>query len=102
MRVMRRFAEEVKNRQAERQNTVSLTQGQRYTLRELRVLFGSTTDEDAKAQINILEKAFRSPATTAINRELSLVRRNGMTGQALLQNLSRIYHQHNMRDWIDR
>jgi len=102
MRVKREFAEEVKHRQAEREHTLSLTQGQRYVLRELRVLFGVITDEDIKAQINILEKAFRGPMTVAINRELNRLRRNGITGQALLKALANLYHQHNMRDWLDR
>jgi len=101
MRVMRQFSEEVKHRQAEREHTLSLTHGQRYVLRELRVLFG-TADGNAKGQINILEKAFRGPVTTAINRELNLLRRNSLTGQDLLKNLARLYHQHNMRDWMDR
>ena len=71
-------------------------------MRELRILFGATTDEDEKAQINILEKAFRGPITMAINRELNLLRRNGVTSQELLKTLVRLYHQHNMRDWVDR
>ena len=102
MRVMRRFSEEVKHRQAEREHTLSLSHGQRYVLRELRVLFGAAADEDLKGQINILEKAFRGPITTAINRELNLLRRNSLTGQELLKNLVRLFHQHNMRDWMDR
>ncbi len=102
MRMKRQFVEEVKHRQAEREHSLSLTQGQRYVLRELRILFGATTDEDEKAQINILEKAFRGPITMAINRELNLLRRNGVTSQELLKTLVRLYHQHNMRDWVDR
>ena len=98
----RQFVEEVKHRQAEREHTLAITQGQRYVLREMRVLFVATMDEDEKAQINILEKAFRGPITTAINRELNLVRRNGVTGPELLKTLVRLYHQHNMRDWLDR
>ncbi len=35
-------------------------------------------------------------------RELNRVRRNGITGQALIKNLGELYYQHNMRDWIDR
>jgi len=50
MRVMRQFTEEVKHRQAEREHTLSLTHGQRYVLRELRVLFGAAGDEDVKGQ----------------------------------------------------
>lgn len=100
--VKRRFIEEVKHRQAEREHSLSLTQGQRYVLRELRILFGATTDEDEKTQINILEKAFRGPMLPALNRELNLLRRNGVTGPELLKILVRLYHQHNMRDWLDR
>jgi hypothetical protein len=102
MHVKRRFIEEVKHRQTEREHSLSLTQGQRYVLRELRILFGATTDEDEKTQINILEKAFRGPMLPALNRELNLLRRNGVTGPELLKILVRLYHQHNMRDWLDR
>jgi len=101
MRVKRQFAEEVKHRQAERQFSPSLTQGQRYVLRELRVLFNATEDEDLKAQINILEAAFRGTMTRALAQELNRTRHNGITGQSLLKNLSELYYQHNMRDWVD-
>ena len=102
MRVMRQFSEEVKHRQAEREHTLSLSHGQRYVLRELRLLFGTTADEDAKAQINILEKSFRGTVTRAVNRELNLLRRNSVTGQDLLKTLASIFHQHNLRDQMDR
>jgi hypothetical protein len=102
MRIKRQFAEEVKHRQAEREYTPSLTQGQRYVLRELRVLFNATEDEDIKAQINILEAAFRGTMTRALAQELNRLRRNGIIGKALLKNLGELYYQHNMRDWIDR
>ena len=100
MRVQRQFAEEVKHRQAEREHTLSLTQGQRYVLRELRVLFGLASDEDLKGQINTLEKAFRGPITTALNQELNRIRRSGITGQDLLKLLGDLYLHHNMRDWL--
>ncbi|HWR57354.1 MAG TPA: helicase-related protein [Thermodesulfovibrionales bacterium] len=102
MHVKRKFTEEVKHRQAEKEHTLSLSHGQRYVLRELRVTFGLVEDEDMKAQINILEKAFRNPVNAAVNRELNLIRRNGLTGEALLKEITRIYHQHGMREWIDR
>jgi len=102
MCLKRQFTEEVKHRQTEREHTLSLTHGQRYILRELRILFEATQDEDVKAQVNILEKAFRGSITTAINRELNLLRRNGVSSQNLLKALARIYHQHNMREWLDR
>jgi len=102
MKIKRIFDEEVKQRAAEKEYTVSLTQGQRYALRELRLIFSRTEDEDLKAQINILDRAFRLPVTVAVNRELNLLRRNGIVGEQLIKILTRIYHQHNLRDQIDR
>jgi len=101
MRVKRRFVEEVKHRQAEREHTLSLNQSQRYVLRELRESFKLAADEDEKAQINLLEKAFRGSITTAINRELNLLRKNTVRGRELLKSLGQIYFQHNMRDWVE-
>jgi superfamily II DNA or RNA helicase len=102
MRIKRLFTEEAKHRQIEREHTMSLSHGQRYVMRELRLLFGNTEDDDLKGQINILEKAFRGAITTAINRELNLVRRNNVAGHELLRTLTNLYHQHNMRDLADR
>ena len=102
MGLKRLFTEEVKHREAERQHTLLLSHGQRYLLRELRVLFGVTSDEDEKAQINILEKAFREFVTDAVKRELNRIRRNGMSGPPLLKTLGELYLQHRMRDWMDR
>ena len=102
MKIKRLFDEEVKHRAAEREQTISLTQGQRYVLRELRLVFGRTENDDLKAQLNILEKAFRFPVTVAVNGELNLLRRNGVMGDHLIKTLTRIYHQHNLRDQIDR
>ena len=99
MRVKRLFAQEISARQAERKHTRSLTQAQQYVLKELPLIFAVAPDEDIAAQIATLEAAFRGPITTALNRELNLLRRNGVTGTALLKNLSDLYHQHNMKEW---
>lgn len=101
MRVKSLFAEEVKHRQAERQFSTSLTQGQRYILRELRVLFNATDDNDIKSQINILEAAFRGTLTRALTQELNRIRRNGISGQNMLKMLGELYYQHNLRDRFD-
>ncbi len=102
MRIKNIFAEEVKHRQAERDYSTSLSQGQKYISRELRVLFNIEEDEDIKKQINTLESAFRGTITGALNKELNRIRRNGITGPALIQKLKDLYYQHNMKDWIDR
>jgi superfamily II DNA or RNA helicase len=103
MKVKSQFAEDAKHRRAELEHTVSLTHGQRYVLRELGVLFRTAEDEELKAQINILEKAFRSTRlSNAIKREINLCRRNAIAGGNLVRELGRIYLQHNMREAIDR
>ncbi len=102
MRVKKIFDEEVRQRGVERQHTLSLTLGQRYVMRELSVLFRISEDEDQKGQITLLEKAFRSPLTKALQRELNLLRKSGVTGEALFKNIVKLYNQHNLRDWIDR
>jgi superfamily II DNA/RNA helicase len=102
MKIKKLFDEEVKHRAAEREHTITLTQSQKYVLREIRLVFGKTEDEDLKAQLNVLEKAFRMPVSVAVNRELNLLRRNGVTGDELIKILTKIYHQHNLKDQIDR
>lgn len=101
MRVKGQFAEEVKHRQAEREYNQSLTQAQRYILRELRIFFKAIAKEEVKAQVNILERVFRGSMTQAINRELNTLRRNGVTDQDLFNQLGQIYSQHNMREWLN-
>ena len=102
MRVKQLFAQEVRARQAERRHKLSLSRAQHYVLRELQFLFAEASDEDFQAQINLLERAFRGSITDALNRELNLLRRNGVTSNALLRNLSQLYRQHNMKEWNSR
>jgi superfamily II DNA/RNA helicase len=93
-----RFDAEAKQREAQREHTASLTQGQRYIIRELRALFNATQDDDAKRDVTILEETFRAPVTVAVRKELNVLRRNGVTGDVLLSELKRIYYQHNLKD----
>jgi superfamily II DNA or RNA helicase len=102
MAVKRRFVEEVKHRAAEREFSTTLTPAQRYVMRELRLLFGVTESDEVREQVNVLERAFRAPLTAALRKELNAVRRNGMTGEALLRRLADLYHQHHLREWTER
>ena len=102
MKAKRAFEEEVKHRQAERDHTLSLTVGQRYVLRELRTFFGTTQDEDQRAQINLLEQAFRGAVTQAVRRELNFLRRNGVIGDHLVKCLADLYHQHGLGERVER
>lgn len=102
MRVQRTFIEEVKHRRAERGYALSLSHGQRYVMRELRILFGTTAEGEMREQINVLEQAFRTPLTAALKREINLLRRNSVAGEDLLKRLIDLYHQHHLREWSDR
>ena len=66
------------------------------------ILPANAQGEEVSAQASRLEQAFRGTITTAVNRELNLFRRNGVTGEALLKNLRDLYRQHNMREWEPR
>ncbi len=102
MRILRQFKEEVKHRESEREHTFTLSHGQRYVLRELRLFFSTVADEDIKARVNLLENAFRGTLTKAVERELNKIRRNGITGENLIKALGDMYTQYGMRDWLDR
>jgi hypothetical protein len=64
--------------------------------------FRASEDEEQKGHITLIERAFRSPVTKALQRELNLLRKNAVSGEALLKSLARLYSQHNLRDWLDR
>jgi len=98
MKVKAIFAEDVKHRKAQQQNSLSLSVQQRYVLRELRVLFSDVTDEDVKSKIAVLETAFKAPVTSAVKKQLNGLRRNGIIGLPLLTALVDIYHDYGMKD----
>ncbi len=97
MDVKQKFDREVEERRAEQQHTVSLTHAQRYVRRELQLLYGQAEDEDLRQQIAVLEAAFRRPAPLpAVRSELNRIKREGITGEALLEVLTEIYHVHGL------
>lgn len=102
MKIKRQFAEDVKHRQAERDYSRNLSQGQKYSLRELRLFFETIHDEEIKAQINLLEKAFREPVTTGLKRELNRLKRNSITGNELFIKLKQVYAQYDRHEWLNR
>jgi len=101
MKVKRVFEEDVKHRRAARVQTISLTQAQRYVLRELSALY-KQSDDETKARINILERAFRMSPSPAVNKKLNFLRRNGVVGEDLLRSLTDIYHEHSLRERLDQ
>ena len=97
--VLDEFRHEVEQLDAQKQHSLSLTTGQSYVLRELRSVYSGLEDEDnddLRRQIQLLEDSFRQPVTSAIKRQLNVMRRNGVSGAALTQGLSDLYHDHEM------
>jgi len=92
------FALEVKHRRAQQQHSLSLTVGQKYVLRELRAYYSTlqTDEEDRRANVARLEETFKRPATAAVRRQLNAYRRNGMTGEALVRNLTDLRIEHGL------
>jgi hypothetical protein len=102
MQVKQAFDTEVKHRKAERAHTLAISRGQAYALRELRTMFPLVEDEDVRARISLLERAFRGSVTAAITKDLNKVRANHLTGDALIKVLGDIYYQHRMGEWVDQ
>jgi hypothetical protein len=102
MRAKKRFDEEVRLRQAQQRHSVSLTQAQRYLLRELRVLYGTLKDDEERSDVQALEEAFRQPLSAGVQKEANRLRRTGVTGAALRDELRRIYFRYNLREATQR
>jgi hypothetical protein len=71
--------------------TTLSTTAQRFVQRELRVLFAQTSDGDLKAQINVLDAAFRRPLTKTLNSEPNAIKRADIRGLQLAQELIHLY-----------
>lgn len=87
------FTEQYQNRTL--LSVQSLTNAQKYILRELRLL-GNTSQDTAT--ISMLDQAFRLPLTEVIKREINRLHRGKVTGNELLEELAIIYHRYNMVD----
>lgn len=90
------FAREAEQRRIEQQHTVSLTNAQRYILRELRTQFALTSDEDLKAQISLLEQTFRRPLTRTLGAEINAIKRAEIIGPVLVQELAQLFTRYNL------
>ena len=102
MKVLQVFADEVRHRESQQTHSFNLSHGQLYVLRELRILYDTTEVEETKSQVSVLERAFRGGLTGALKRELALLRKNGISGEALYNSLLRLYDQHGLGDVAKR
>jgi superfamily II DNA or RNA helicase len=98
----RMFDEDCQNRAVDREQSRSLGIGQRYVLQELRRALANKPDEDTRARVLHFGEVFSSDITNAVRRELNLIRRKGLIDKSLLDELSRVYQDHRLRDRNER
>ncbi len=103
MKVKRLFDQEVQARQAERERAPHLTQAQSYVLQELRRVYEQAQEEDLRRQITVLEAAFRQPnPRPSVRSELNRLRREKISGMALVETLSNIFHLYGLEELLTR
>lgn len=59
-------------------------------------------EDEEKARINELERAFRASPSAAVSRELNSMRHNGMVGRNLLKALVSVFLQHRLGERGER
>jgi len=102
MRVRALFAEEVHRREAERRHVTRLTRVQQYVHRALRAAYDCVDDERTRHEISELERAFCGGSVSpAVGRDLNVIKRNALTGDELLSELTAAYHRHNMAERVE-
>lgn len=95
-KVKGQFIKEVVERYLEQKHAISLTQSQRYLIKELQRVYNETENEDLKSQIELFVNVFKKVRRIAVVEELNRIKRNRMTGMALIKKLSEIFTRHNL------
>lgn len=101
MGVKNQFENEVQARRSEQEHTKYLTKSQRYIRQEINVLYRETEDEEKRKQLNILMQAFTQYIPIpAIRAAIDRIRRDNLTGEPFLDELTQIYHLHRMEEYL--
>ena len=90
------FINEVVERYLEQKHAIILSESQRYLIKELQQIYNETDNEDLKSQIELFENIFKKVSRIAVIEELNRIKRNKMTGMALIKKLSEIFTRHNL------
>ena len=79
-------------------NTLALSHAQHYVLAELRMAYANDSEADTlRAQIGILEQAFRQPLNrSSLQQALREIRSQRLSGPVLVGALTELYHLHNL------
>jgi len=90
------FASRVLQRYADQAASPELSQGQRYVIQELQLLYRAAETHEKREQVQLLENAFRQAASGALREELNRLRRNQVRGEALFKHLIELYYQYDL------
>jgi hypothetical protein len=102
MAAKKRFDEEVRLRHSQQRHAASLSQAQRYVLRELRVVYESMPEGDDRGDLETMEAAFRKAQSASVQKEISRLRRADVSGAPLLDEIRRIYFRYCLRETSTR
>lgn len=93
------FADEARQRETQLDHVTRLNTNQRYIRQQLLAHLAETDDEEQRTRINEMERAFVGlTPTTAVNRELTFLRTNKVSGEHLVSRLIDLYHQHHLAE----
>lgn len=67
-----------------------------------RIQFDKVENIEDKERINLFDKVFRSSLYPAVMKELNSLRRIGITGDTLVNKLSDIYFQYNLKTLLEQ
>jgi superfamily II DNA or RNA helicase len=90
------FASKVRRRYADQAASSELSQGQRYVIHELQLLYRAAETPEKREQVQLLEEAFRQTASVALKEELNRLKRNQVRGDALFRHLIDLYYRHDL------
>jgi len=95
-KIIDQFIKEVVERYLQQKHAITLSESQRYLINELQQIYNETDNEDLKSQIELFENVFKKVSRIAVIEELNRIKRNKMTGMALIKKLSEIFTRHNL------
>ena len=100
MKIKRGFEREVKARRAEQEHTKYLTKSQRYIRNEIQVLYRNAKDKEERKRLQTLSQAFSQYIPIpAIRAAINRIRRDKLTGEPFLEELTQIYHLHRLDEY---
>jgi hypothetical protein len=93
---------EAASRQTDRHTGPKLTPGQQYVLKHLNSVIKGESNEERRNVLNNIERAIRARLPEAAQKELSIIRRLGLTGDPLVQRLLIAYRDLDLGRYIRR